>query len=381
MIKKIILFFLAWKLLLFIPIFAANQLISYREGYDYTTINYFLGKTHSLISNFLLSPWANFDGVYYLLIAENGYTANAGFFPLFPLTINLISSIFGNALPFSEIQYFSAIFLVRLFFLCGLIMFYKLIKLDYRTNIAVWSIIFILLFPTSFFFATIYSESLFFLLSILSFYFARKKNWLLASIFGMLLTATRPVGIAIFPAILYEFYINEKSFLKKKALFLITIPLGIVGYSMYNLIRWGNAFYFIQAQGNFQNNREVGSIVLFPQTVFRYLKIFLTVSPGQYEWFVALLEFSAFIFGTLLIYIAWKKKMRFSYLIFSVAAFLIPISTGTFSGLPRYILPLFPIFLALALVKNNLVKIFYILICSALLFILLMLFSKGYFVA
>src|SRR3989344_5551811 len=381
MIKKIILLFLTWRILLFVPILIANQLIQYREGYDYTSINYFLEKSQSMLSNFLISPWGNFDGVYYLLIAENGYTVNPGFFPLFPILIYLASSVFGVTIEFDSIQYFIALFLVSLFFLCALIMFYKLAKLDYKKNIAMWGIVFILVFPASFFFAAIYSESLFLLLSILSFYFARKRNWLASCIFAMLLTVTRPVGIAIFPAILYEFYINEKSFLKKKALFLIAIPLGIVGYSIYNLIRWGNAFYFIQAQGNFQNNREVGAIVLFPQTVFRYLKIFLTVSPGQYEWFVALLEFSAFIFGSLMIYIAWKKKIRLSYLIFAITAFLIPASTGTFSGLPRYVLPIFPIFLALALVKNNLVKIFYILICSALLFILLMLFSKGYFVA
>jgi len=381
MIKKIILLFLAWRLLLFIPILAANQLISYREGYAYTSINYFLEKSQSMLSNFLVSPWGNFDGVYYLLIAENGYTVNPGFFPLFPILINLASSVFGVTIEFDSIQYFIALFLVSLFFLCAFIMFYKLAKLDYKKNIAMWGIVFILVFPTSFFFAAIYSESLFFLLSILSFYFARKKNWLMASIFGMLLTVTRPVGIAIFPAILYEFYISEKSFLKKKSLLLLAIPLGLIAYAIYNLVKWGNALYFIQAQGNFQNNREVGGIVLFPQTIFRYLKIFFTVSPGQYEWFVALLEFSAFIFASVMIYIAWQKKVRFSYVIFAIIALLIPISTGTFSGLPRYVLILFPIFIALALVKNKFLKLVYAVISIILLFLLLMLFSKGYFVA
>ena len=381
MIKKIILLFLAWRLLLFIPILAANQLISYREGYAYTSINYFLEKSQSMLSNFLVSPWGNFDGVYYLLIAENGYTVNPGFFPLFPILINLASSVFGVTIEFDSIQYFIALFLVSLFFLCAFIMFYKLAKLDYKKNIAMWGIVFILVFPTSFFFAAIYSESLFLLLSILSFYFARKKNWLMASIFGMLLTVTRPVGIAIFPAILYEFYISEKSFLKKKSLLLLAIPLGLIAYAIYNLVKWGNALYFIQAQGNFQNNREVGGIVLFPQTIFRYLKIFFTVSPGQYEWFVALLEFSAFIFASVMIYIAWQKKVRFSYVIFAIIALLIPISTGTFSGLPRYVLILFPIFIALALVKNKFLKLVYAVISIILLFLLLMLFSKGYFVA
>ncbi len=206
--------------------------MAYREGYDYTSINYFLESSKTLVSNLLISPWANFDGVYYLLIAEEGYTVNAGFFPLFPLAINFIASIFGNTLPFSEIQYFTALFLISIFFLISLILFYKLVRLDYKKHTAMWSFIFLLLFPTSFFFAAIYSESLFLLLLILSFYFARKRNWLLASIFAMLLTATRFVGIAILPALLYEFYIAEKTLLKTKAISLLTIPAGLIGYSL-----------------------------------------------------------------------------------------------------------------------------------------------------
>lgn len=381
MIRKIFFLFLTWRIILFLPIIAANQLISYRIGYEYTLTNYFLGNSQKLISNFLLSPWANFDGVYYLLIAEKGYTVNPGFFPLFPIIINLFTSLFGSTVEFDPIQYFIALFLVTSFSLCGLFVFYKLIEIDHKNNIAIWSIIFILLFPTSFFLAAIYSESLFLLLLMLSFYFARKKKWLLASIFALLLTITRPIGIAIFPALLYEFYINEKTLVKAKVLALFSIPLGLISYSMYNLQKWGDLFYFIHAQGNFQNNREVGNIVLFPQTIFRYIKILLTVSPQQYEWFVAILEFSAFFFASIMLYIAWKKKIRFSYLIFSVIALLIPASTGTFSGLPRYILPLFPIFICLALVKNKTFKTLYISISTILLFLLLMLFSKGYFVA
>src|SRR3989344_4893524 len=135
MIKKIILLFLAWRLLLFIPILAANQLISYREGYAYTSINYFLEKSQSMLSNFLVSPWGNFDGVYYLLIAENGYTVNPGFFPLFPILINLASSVFGVTIEFDSIQYFIALFLVSLFILCHLILFYKLAKPASKKNI------------------------------------------------------------------------------------------------------------------------------------------------------------------------------------------------------------------------------------------------------
>lgn len=382
MIKKLILLFLSWRTFLFLPLIVSNYFLRTREGFGYTLTLHFLSN-NSPMSNFLLYPWGNFDGVYYLLIAAKGYTVNAGFFPLFPLSIKIATSIFSPAsagLPFDPKQYFTALILVSIYLFLAIGAMYKLISIDYKKNIAFWSIIFMLVFPTSFFFVSLYSESLFLLLTLLCFYFARRKKWLTASLFGALLTATRVVGIAIIPALLFEFLKAEKTFFKIKVLPLILTPLGLLSYMWFNFLKWGDALYFVKAQGDLQNNRSVNSIVLFPQTVYRYAKILTSVSVAQYEWWIAILEISVFIFATVLFFVAWKKKVRFSYILFSVIAFLIPASTGTFSALPRYVLILFPIFIGLALLKNKTVKISYAMISLILLFILFALFSKGYFV-
>ncbi len=380
MTRIIILLFLVWKLFLFVPLIVSENFLSPRIGYGYTLLTYFLEKG-SILSNFLLYPFGNFDGVYYLLIAANGYTVNAGFFPLFPLSINLATFPFGDILPFGPIQFFIAIFLVSVFFLVSLVVFYKLIRLDYKENIAIWSVIFLLIFPTSFFYASIYSESLFLLLSLISFYCARKKKWVASGIAGGLLSATRLVGIAIWPVLIYEYFKENRNKITIKILPLFLPPLGIIGYALYNLQKWGNPFYFIEAQGNFANNRTVNSIVLFPQTIFRYLKILFSVKPIIYEWWVAFFELSFFIFALILFYIAWKKKIRTSYLIFGILCFLLPVSSGTFSGLPRYVLTIFPLFISLALIKNKFFKIIYSIISIILLLLFFMFFSKGYFIA
>ncbi len=384
MIKKIVFLFLVWRILLFIPLAASYIFLPPRIGYGYTLLPYFLDKSNNLLSNFLLYPFGNFDGAYYLLIAARGYTVNAGFFPLFPLLIYVANLPFNSPageLPFDLIQYFLAIFLVSLFFLASLIAFYKLVRFDYKENIAIWSIIFLLIFPTSFFYASIYSESLFLLLSLLAFYFARKKMWFFAGITGVFLSATRLVGVFILPSILFEYFKYEKNKSLGKLLLILLIPLGLIAYTFYNLQKWGNAFYFIQAQGNFANNRTTDSIVLFPQTMFRYIKILTTIKPAIYEWWVAFFEISFFVFALAIFYIAWKKKVRISYLIFGVLCFFIPASSGTFSGLPRYILTIFPLFIALALIRNKIFKIIYCVISAVLLFLFFMLFSKGYFIS
>lgn len=384
--KFILISFLTWRLFLFFPLFASELFLEYRKGYDYTNIWKFT-KPYEPVSSFLLYPWANFDGVHYLRIAGDGYTNNLGFFPLFPLSIKTLSLVFKDASTFGSIQFFSGFLVANLSFLAALLVFYKLLRLDYSEKIARLTVLFLLIFPTSFFFAGIYSESLFLLVTLLSFYFARKEKWLLTGIFAMLTTLTRLVGIAILPALLFELFVERKK--RQTKIFERTLAglpiffslIGLLGFALYNHITTENAFYFIKAHGMLANNRSVDSVVLAPQTVFRYAKILFNLPYSQFEWWIAFLELISFVFVATLLIVAWKKKVRFSYLLFAVLGFLIPASSGTFSGLSRYSLILFPVFIALALVKGRLTRVLYITISSVLLFILLMLFSKGYFVA
>ena len=385
--KKILLSAFLWRILLFIPLIFGHLLIQYRNGFSYTSIAHF-AENYNPILHYLLAPWANFDGVHYLAIAGNGYTNNGAFFPLFPLTIYFLTSLFGAIQAFGPVQYFSGLFLSNAYFLLALVVLYKLLKLDYKDNVVFRTILVLLVFPTSFFFASIYTESLFLLLSLLAFYFARKRNYFAAGLFAALLTATKFVGIAILPALILEVAINEKilsiKVLKQKLLKLLPIllaPLGLIAYMYYNSFKWGDPLFFVKAQEEFANNRSSSSIILFPQTIIRYFKIFFTVSPNQFEFWVALLELSAFIFASIMLYVAYKKGVRATYLVFAILAFLIPASTGTFTSMPRYVLTMFPVFIALALIQNKIFKLIYCIVCGVLLFLLLMLFSRGYFVS
>jgi len=342
--------FAIWRLLLFVPVFLAGYFIIFRTGY------------------LSINPWANFDGVHYLSIAANGYVNQAAFFPLFPLLIKIFS--FGDQVFFSGFLISNISFFVSLFY------FYKLLRLDYKEG-GSWEILLILLFfPSSFFFGAVYSESLFFLLLILSLYFARKGMWFWASVFGMLLSATRLIGIFILPALVYECYVQKKKF----NYWLLITPICLFAYSFFNFRKWGDWLYFIHAHSELGNGRVTNGVVLFPQTVYRYFKIFLSLPVGQYEWWIAILELSVFVGVSLLLYLAWKKKVRTSYLIFSILAFLLPVSSGTFSGLPRYAIVLFPIFIALSFLGER-AKRTWLFISGILLFILTMFFAGGYFVA
>jgi len=350
--KGILSLILGWRVYLFVLGFISTFIISQRIGY--------LG----------ISPWANFDGVRYLSIAQNGYVSEAVFFPLFPFLTKLFGILFGGN------YLWAGMIVSNMAFALAVILFYKLIRLDGDAKRGKEAILWLLLFPASFFFGAVYSEGLFFLLLIASFYFAQKKQWGLAMIAAFFLCVTRLIGVFIIPALIYEYFSENK----KINWGFFTIPLGLVGYALFNLIKWGDLLYFVHAHSELNNGRSVSSIILFPQTIYRYIKILLSLPANVFEWQIALLELVMFCLVLYLLYSAWRNKVRLSYLIFSALAFLMPASSGTFSGLPRYVAILFPIYLAITY-QPKIIKGVWAIISFALLSILTMFFLRGYFVA
>lgn len=355
---------LLWRLLLFVFEVISTFLIP--------RISEFLGPV----------PWANFDGVHYLNIAQFNYGVyEYSFFPLYPLAIRFFASILlGNYLLSSLAISYLALFI-------GLFLFYKLVKIDNSSNISKRSVLWLLFFPTSFYFVSSYTESFFIMFMFGSFYFARKGKFLAAALFVALASATKTIGIFILPALLIEFYLysrNKKLNLKEKIYNLFCIlaisPVGLLSYMYYLYFVYHDSLLFIHNQPNFGAGRTGGDIVLLPQVIFRYMKIFLTVPVLTHDFLIALVEF--LMFGVVLVMILWNfKKIRLSYLVFSLLAIIGPTLTGTLSSEPRYTLVAFPLFIMLASQLNQKLRLILLPLSVLLLAVLTMYFLRGYFIA
>lgn len=345
----------------------------------------YLGKQVDSSVPAIVWEWANFDGRHYIDIAASGYrNTNFAFFPLYPLLI----SIFGN---FFQIPFlYSGIFISLASFLVALVFIWKIIRLDYKKDIAQLAVFLICFYPLSFFYNSVYADSQFLLFSTASFYFARRGNWILAGIFGGLTTLTRLSGLALIPALLFEWIsqnLNENQFrwkvllprfLKSKAMVcLLLTTLGFVSYLVYLQIFFGNWLLF---QTSFSAWKQ-DEVVLLPQVLFRYIKIFLTVDMSLLVYWIAVFEFlSFFLYMGLAIYV-WKK-IRVSYGIFMIVLLLLVTFTGTFAGTPRYILHLFPGFLGMSVVLENKPKLKTIVFFAFIVlgFVLTGLFTSGHFI-
>lgn len=373
--KKIFLWvlkvFVIWRVLLFAFAILGQKLLTFKESFPYI---YKLTP----YGNPLLWSWANFDGVHYIGIINEGYKARftQAFFPLYPMLIRFLDPIFRNFI-------LDGLFVSNICALLSFYLLYKLIRLDYEDSIAKKSILFLLVFPTSFFFGSFYTESVFMVFVLSSFYFARKKKWFLAGFFGILASITRVTGIILIPALLMEVFNKKETFRQKivPMLFSLLPIIGIGIYMIYLQIEFSDPLYFIHSQAAFGASRSTEKLVLLYQVLYRYLKMLFTVDIHQWLYFSVVFEFLTGIGLVILLIFGYIKKIRPSYILFGSISYLVPTLTGTFTSMPRYALSIFPIFIALGFIKNKWLSISLIIIFSLTLFLSTMLFTRGYWVA
>jgi len=385
--KILVKYFLIWRILLFVFLFLSIGIIPLQFN--------FLGGG---LTNYLETPhfwaWANFDGEHYLDISRTGYKPFTFFyFPLYPLLIRFLASLTNK----SFINYlFSGFFVSNISFLIGLIGLVRLVRLDYDERITFTTILLILFFPTSFYFGSIYTESLFFALLVWSFYFARVGKWILAGILGAFLTSTRIVGLALFPAFIIEAISQWRQ--RKVPVFWPIVSsfwvlLGIFFYTIFLDIKTGDPLEFFKSVSIFGEQRG-SNFIFLPQVFYRY--IFKIIPIINYSYFPVVfttwLEFLVASLFLILVVIAlftsFKKSknisIRPSYAVYLLIGFLMPTLSGSFSSLPRYVLVLFPAFIVLShlILKfpQKLIYLIYFLTFLGLAFAT-SLFVRGYWVS
>jgi len=396
--------FIIWKSFDFLISFTAPRFIPYLGFFPYREflVDYNLPT--------FLSSFASFDGTQYLTLVREGYnTYTQAYFPLYFLTVRLVSELFPmfHAARIHN-DLLASLVLSNVSFLLGLYLFQKYLALLFPKNksIILWTTLFLLFFPTSFFFGAVYTEGLFFLLFFGSLYFLQKKNYWITSLFAVFASTTRFIGIFLTIPFLFHFIdwnligrwgVKIKSLKFKFNYLTIATPLiGLCGYMVYLWKTVGDPLFFFNAQPAFGANRST-HFILLPQVYYRYIKILFT-AQWNFQYFISLTEvlFFTFIFVVLILDLiknllvpqsfnkAGKLRIKNFDLIalnfFSFVNLILPTLTGTFSSIPRYALFSISAFIFLGGIKNIKLKIVLLSIFLILHTILLGFFIQGYFV-
>jgi len=180
-------------------------------------ISYFVKSHFTSINNFsfpdeltsygapnFMAAFANFDGIHYIKIARGEYYEfSQVFFPFFPLLIMLGSQVISSHLV-------TGLLISNVCFTLGLYFLLKLLE-DLKFKERWWVIFFIATFPTSFFFQTIYTESLFFMFTMIFFYSLKRNKMYTAAIVGFFASLTRFIGFFLIVPLLIHLAVNKKN--------------------------------------------------------------------------------------------------------------------------------------------------------------------------
>ncbi|MBI2861818.1 MAG: hypothetical protein HYX89_03260 [Chloroflexi bacterium] len=295
-----------------------------------------------------LDGWARWDSWWYVNIVQHGYTYDPGgessvaFFPLYPLAIKSLTWLIPN-------PYLAGMIVSNGAFLLALILFHRLTALRLGKEAALWATLFLAFSPFAFFFSAVYTEALFLLLAVGAFYFAERRNWLLASLAGMLASGTRLVGIGILPALAILFWERRRTQAPlSRMAYLAIAPAGLGAYMLYLWSRFGDPLAFLKtsmAGWNIELSLEMPQQHRILDFVVEVLPTQGFQNPEGYRdmmLFVNFLTAIAFLASLYLVY----RKLGLSYTVFAFLAIALPFSS-TIDSLGRYMLVVFPSFMAL----------------------------------
>lgn len=295
------------------------------------------------LADLSLTPWLRFDALWFIKTALNGYELNEPnihHLPLYPVLIRLLHAVIGGHVAIS------AMIVSNLAFILALSYVYRLVQLDDREAIARRATIYLAIFPTAFFYLIGYAESLFLLGSVGAFYYARRRVWWGAGLLGTISALTRPQGVLILLPLAVEFLQQEGISPRRrwlKAGPLLLIPLGVALYALYLHVTFGlkTAFEAYAAYWHVWAGLGIPgqSLWLSVSTIVRGIHLFSNS-----------IDLAFAIFG--LAMTVWAiRALRPSYWIFIALNVLVviskPIEGYPLLSMPRFILPLFPMYVLL----------------------------------
>ncbi|HEV7744790.1 MAG TPA: mannosyltransferase family protein [Pyrinomonadaceae bacterium] len=292
------------------------------------------------------------DVNWYLGIAEHGYDhmpfnadvpRNWAFFPLFPLLLRLASYVTGEFV-------ITGMLLSHLCFLLALFLLHRLTLLfNLNVDDADRCLFYLAVFPVSYFFSVPLPESLFLMLTVASFYFAKSERWWLAGLCGALASATRTTGVLLLPALavlyweMYRPLIPIRA-LRKDGLALLLVPAGLVSFMIYLHAITGNALAFKGAMAAW--GRKAG---FFFSPLLDYLSHPAEIAA---HWDFRLLNFLAVTIA-LACGVALLKRRQFALATYTLLAVLVALSSALLQSQARYAMVVFPVYMALALLGRR----------------------------
>jgi hypothetical protein len=294
----------------------------------------------------VFTAWEREDALWFMRIAASGYSnsdSSAAFFPLYPLVIRGVSFLLGGHI------FAAALLVSNLAFLGALFVLYALTRSELSEELARRAVLYAAVFPTALFFFAPYSESLFFLLVLVSFWAARRGQWEAAGVAGLLAALTRNIGLVLvlplaIEAVHQAMDARPRRWPIRGLAWSLGPAAGTFAYAAYWRVVSGDWLAPVHRQEAWERQliNPITTADRATHAAFDYLGWY----PGGYhllDWLIGVVVVGLAVYAVI--------KFRPSYGAYVVASILIPLA-APFPSRPllsftRFALPIFPIYWAL----------------------------------
>ncbi len=312
--------------------------------------------------------WARWDSVWFLRIAEHGYSAASGaasaFYPLYPLAVaGLGRAFFGH--------YVLAGILISLAAAFGsFLLLHRLAEERLGADGARRAVLYLAFFPFALFLQAVYSESLYLFLTLAAFAFAERRRFLSAGVVAGLALLTRPTGLALLPALALLAW-RERDRLRALGS-LAVAPLLFAAYPLYLWLAEGDPWAFLRAQrlwsrhlspagplGGIWDGLRAGWAGVEQLASGSHTHVYWTAVQDTDPIRAATINLENLAFLVLFVVltvIAWRR-FGAPYGLFAALSLAIPLCVPSHRwpllSMPRFGLTIFPLFLALAVIGRR----------------------------
>jgi hypothetical protein len=342
----------------------------------------FAWQHYSTLPQFL-SLWKRWDAAHYVTLAEIGRQTGKipprefEFISRFPPLYAIIVNLTAKATRLSA--HHSALLVTFVCMLIASVILYRLMLFEhYSSNSALWSVVFMNTFPTSYFASAAYSEALFLCLLLGYFYTLRSGgNFPRASILLGYAALTRMVALCALPVLALEFFRNMAARQTRRLsdiIWFVVPALACLGPLAVN-------FFYLKLPGYGADFAQG----MYLQSYLPFHSIISTVSAAVEDWrnllnhdFI-ITRICPAVFSVLCVslFLGGARKLAAgdNLFFFTYTAVLSVISWPV--GVPRYWLSAFPLFMALGLLRSSALKLSILTIFAAGLLYFSLIFISG----
>jgi len=289
-----------------------------------------------------LDAWFRWDSGWYMQIATSGYSLaqpepgqrNTFFFPLYPMTVRVLGKLLGGDLQLA------AVLVSNLCFIAAAVILYRFVLERWNEELAARSVALLACAPHAVFFSAAYAESLFLLCWVGAFFAAHRQAWGWAGALVALSGAARligpiaAVGLGLMALEQAQWRVRGLSW---RVLFLGLAPLGVAAYVLYLQLAFGQPWIFFggQSVAGWGTGHNITNT--------------LTGVLGWRGGMAPIADFSHLVGLSVasLVCVLARRKLGWPLTVF-MALTLLVYWTAWYSA-SRYLVVLFPLFIALAL--------------------------------